>query len=61
MDKKGLGIYGAPDRTSGAPDMATGGLRLTYIDYAITGSHFCHRTVPVMGSGSANATVDIYG
>ena len=57
MDKEDFGVYGPPDSTFGAPDMASGDMRLTDSDTTTAASHFHPGTG--MDSGGAAATVSI--
>ena len=60
MDKEGFGVYGAPDRTFTASNMASGDLRLTDSAADTAGSHFSSCPGPGMDYGDAAADAAIY-
>ena len=61
MEKEGFGFYGAPDRTFGASDMASGDLRLTGSAAATSVSHIHPHNFPDIYYGGADAAIYISG
>ena len=61
MDKEAFGFCGAPDRTFGAPDMASGDLRLTESSDTTIESSFCPLPGPGMYYVGAAAAIVIAG